>query len=225
MICKKCGAELPEGAKVCMSCVRLENIRHYKRLFYEEFPKGLQWERDTLEWSFGCPPINISYMAMRLRKCKRYYGDFVGTRGGLPTEALLLLRGVYNLEKELTLQRFEDLAKIPAAEFQKLWNRQLEYGYAVDMYECSRDVNEMIHRKYLQLAFESLKSEMDRSEGSIKVYADEMRPLLSKLIPGKSQEELEAFSQDAAVVKMMVEKIWDKHIEDMAGTGIQEKKD
>ncbi len=204
-------------------------------LFHEKFRKELEWEKETL-WCDRPDQImrfNISGMAELLRENERYYNGFVGPRGGLHTEkreqraAIILLRHGYQMQESLNrevLQRLrKDLERIleenqkntqerevALCRFETIFVEPRQRKLEVDQ-ETLSDTGRMIPRRYLKPAFERLKRELAQPEGSIKTCADEMLPVLSKLIPGKSREKLEAFSRDAAVVKVMLKNLLEEY--------------
>lgn len=207
----------------------------YDDLFQKEFLERLMWKDDML-W-YGDPDqgtmYNVPDLACGIRDTQKYQDELVGPRGGLDSRnrgkeegkglAILLLEQGYLLQESMDREAVEPLEKELGrfleehqadavdrkgciSEFKKLFI-EATYKNLMGNSELLQNTDRMLLRGYLEPAFESLKSDLTRTDGSVNACAVELLPVISKMASGKTEKELEGFSRDAAVVKVLLQNL------------------
>lgn len=211
----------------------------YNDLFQKEFQKRLMWKDDTL-W-YGDPDqvtmYSVSDLAYELRGAQKYKDGLVGPRGGLDSRnrgkeegkglAIVLLEQGYLLQESMDREAVEPLEP-ELGRFLEEYQAdnvdrkgvilQFKPMFAETMYkklmwnsELLQNTDRMLLRKYLEPAFESLKSDLTQPDGNVNACAVELLPVISAMASGKTAEELEGFSRDAAVVKVLLQNLIDEY--------------
>lgn len=206
----------------------------YDDLFQKEFLKRLTWVDDML-W-YESPEqshrYSVSELARGILDAQTYYGGFVGPRGGLDSRnrgkegkglAILVMEWGYLLQEnmdrealeplEQALERFledhrgEDADKkevIP--QFIPIFADTMEKTRMRNS-ELQQNTDRMLLRRYLKPAFERLQSDQARPDGSVNACAGELLPVISAMASGKTTDELQRLSRDAAVLKVMLQNL------------------
>lgn len=206
----------------------------YDDLFQKEFQKRLMWKDDTL-W-YGDPDQGTMYsvpdLAGEIRNTQKY-DELVGPRGGLDSRnrgkeggkglAILLLEQGYLLQEsmdrevveplEQELGRFLEEHKADNVDrkgvilaFKQMFVKTM-YKKLMRNSELLQNTDRMLLRRYLEPAFESLKSDLMQPDGSVHACAVELLPVISERVSGKTTEELEGFSRNATVVKVLLQNL------------------
>lgn len=201
-------------------------------LFQKEFRKRLMWKDGELWYEEAEQGYRYSVpdLTRRLRGVQKYRGELVGPRGGLDSRnrgkegkglAILLLELGYLLQEDMdreaaeplerALERFLEEHRAEDADG-KEFVRQFMPVFAETMRkkrlrnsEVLQNTDRMLHRGYLEPAFEKLKSDLVRPDGSVDARADELLSVISAKAFGKTPEELKGFSRDAAVVEVLLQ--------------------
>lgn len=206
----------------------------YDELFEKEFFKRLTWQDDMLwyEDPDQCDRFNVSDLACELRHTQKYYGGLVGPRGGLDSRnrgkegkglAISLLEHGYLLQESMDREAVNLLEPELERFFEEHWTDdadkkadipQFKQMFVATMYEkqmwnseLRQNTSRMLLRRYLKPAFECLKSDLMQPDGSVNACAADLIPVISAKAPGKTPEELEEFSRDAAVVKVLLQNL------------------
>ncbi|MBD5496566.1 MAG: hypothetical protein HDR11_02195 [Lachnospiraceae bacterium] len=207
----------------------------YDDLFQKEFQKRLMWKDGTL-WYRDPDQVtmySVSDLAYELRGTQKYQDELVGPRGGLDSRnrgkeegkglAIVLLEQGYLLQESMDREAVEPLEQKlgPFLEECKADNVDREgvilrfkpmfvettYKNLMRNSELRQNTDRMLLHGYLEPAFESLKSDLTQPDGNVNACAAELLPVISEKVPGKTAEELEGFSRDAAVVKVLLQNL------------------
>lgn len=206
----------------------------YDDLFQKEFRKRLTWKDDIL-W-YEDPDQGYRYsvpdLACGILDAQKYYDGLVGPREGLDSRnrgkegkglAILLLEQGYLLQESIDREAVEPLEqelgrvldehrtedvdrKAVIHRFSQMF---VETMYKKRMWnsELLQNTERMLLCGYLKPAFEHLKSDLMQPDGSVNACAVELLPVISAMASGKTAEELEKFSRDAAVVKVLLQNL------------------
>ncbi|MCM1025296.1 MAG: hypothetical protein NC432_02610 [Roseburia sp.] len=206
----------------------------YDDLFQKEFQKGLTEEDDVL--CYGDPDqgarCRVHNLVHEILSAGKYYGGLVGPRGGLDSRnrgkgrkdlAILLLEWGYLLQEnmdgeaaeplEQALERF--LENHPSGDADpKDVIHQLMQAFADVMRknrmmhsELLQNTDRMLLQGYLKPAYERLQDDLARADGSVNACAEELLPVISAKVSGKTAEELQELSRDAAVLKVLLQNL------------------
>lgn len=206
----------------------------YDDLFQKEFLKRLTWEDDML-W-YESPEQGYRYSVPKLARgildAQKYYDGFVGSRGGLDSRnrgkegkglAILVLEWGCLLQEnmdrealeplEQALERFledhrreDENKKEVIPRFMPIFADAMEKKRMRNS-ELLQNTDRMLLRRYLKPAFECLQSDQARPDGSVNACAGELMLVISAMASGKTAEELQRLSRDAAVLKVMLQNL------------------
>lgn len=207
----------------------------YDDLFQKEFRNRLMWKDNTL-W-YGDPDqgtmYNVPDLAYEIKGTQKYQDGLVGPRGGLDSRnrgkeegkglAIVLLEQGYLLQESMDREAAEPLEqelgpfleeyqaddvdrKEVILQFKQMFVKTM-YKKLMRNSELLQNTDRMLLREYLKPAFESLKSDLMQPDGSVHACAVELLPVISAMVSGKTDEELEGFSRDAAVVKVLLQNL------------------
>lgn len=210
----------------------LEDI--YDDLFQKEFQKRLIWKDDMLwyedpDWG---DRYSVHDLAHEILNAGKYYEGLVGPRGGLDSRnrgkggkglTILLLEWGYLLQEnmdreavkplERALEQFLETHPLEDAD-KKDVIRQFMQIFADVMYkkrlrnsELQQNTGRMLLRGYLKPAYERLQGDLTQADGSVNACAEELLPVISAKVFGKTAEELQGLSRDAAVLKVLFQSL------------------
>lgn len=212
--------EMPDDLKQWLESLRqpfsriLKDI--YDDLFQKEFQKRLTW-KDEMLWYEDLDQgdrYSVSDLACGILKVEKYYDGLVGPREGLDSRnrgkegkslAIFLLEQelgrfldeyrAEDVDRKAVIHRFRQMF-VETIHKKLMWNSEL-----------LQNTNRMLLRGYLKPAFEHLKSDLTRPDGSVNTCAVELLPAISAMALEKTAEELDGFSRDAAVVKVLLQNL------------------
>lgn len=210
----------------------LKNI--YDDQFQKQFQKRLTWKDDMLwyEDPEQCHRYSVPELAREILSVQNYYGGLVGPRGGLDYRgkgkerkglAILLLEWGYLLQENMdreaveplkqALERFLEDHRMENEDKKEVISRFMPV-FADVMYrkrawnsELLQNTDRMLLRKYLKPAFECLQRDQARPDGSVNACAGELLPVISVMTSGKTAEERQGLSRDAAVLKVLLQNL------------------
>lgn len=205
----------------------------YDELFETEFSKRLTWKDDMLwyEDPDRCDRFSVTDLACALRDTQKY-DELVGPRGGLDSRnrgkegkglAILLLEHGYLLQDSMDREAVDLLEPALERFFEEHWADDVDREAVILQFrqifgetmckkrmwnsELLQNTDRMLLRGYLKPAFECLKSDLARPDGSVNACVVDLSPVVSAKVSGKTAEELEKFSRDAAVVKVLFQNL------------------
>lgn len=206
----------------------------YGCLFQEAFRKRLTWKDDELWYEEAEQGYRYSVpdLACRLRDIQKYQDELVGPREGLDSRnrgkegkglAPLLLELGYLLQEDMDREAVKPLERA----LERFWEEHGKEDVDGKEFICQflpvlvetmrkkrmrnsevlQNTGRMLFRGYLKLAFENLKCDLAQVDGRVNACANELLPIISEKAFGKTPEELEGLSRDAAVVKVLLQNL------------------